>query len=82
MIVLNGHNLSIAEVWQAAALQSPCQLADDARPLIRRSRKLVESLAARTARDLRHQHRLRPVERLSRRARRTSRNISSICCII
>jgi histidine ammonia-lyase len=46
MIVFNGHNLSIAEVWQAAALQSPCQLDDDARPLIRRSRELVESLAA------------------------------------
>lgn len=46
MITLNGHNLSIAEVWQAAALQTPCALAAEARPLIQRSRQLVESLAA------------------------------------
>jgi len=25
-ITLNGHNLSIAEVWQGAALQAPCTL--------------------------------------------------------
>jgi len=43
---LNGHNLSIEEVWSVARLQSQCALADDARPLIRRSRELVESLAA------------------------------------
>ena len=46
MITLNGHNLSTAELWQAACLQSPCALATEARPLIRRSRQLVESLAA------------------------------------
>ena len=46
MIALNGHNLSIPEVWQVAALQVPCELAADARPLIHRSRELVESLAA------------------------------------
>ena len=46
MIKLNGHSLSIEEVWRVASLQSPCELAAEARPLIRRSRELVESLAA------------------------------------
>src|SRR6267142_1346899 len=46
MIKLNGHALSLEEVWQVASLQSPCELAPEARPLIRRSRELVESLAA------------------------------------
>src|SRR6266704_2308893 len=46
MIRLDGHNLSISEVWRVACLQSPCELADQARPQIRRSRELVESLAA------------------------------------
>src|SRR3954453_12483081 len=46
MIELNGHTLSIAEVWQAAALLSPCQLAEEAKPLVRRSRQLVEKVAA------------------------------------
>src|SRR5499426_81667 len=46
MIAFNGHNLTIDEVWQAAALQIQCSLADDARPRIRQSRQLVESLAA------------------------------------
>src|SRR5712672_1914754 len=46
MIALNGHNLSLAEVWQIASLQSACELAAEARPQIQRSRKLVESLAA------------------------------------
>lgn len=46
MITLNGHQLTTDELWQAARLQSPCSLADDARPLLRRSRELVESLAA------------------------------------
>ena len=46
MIALNGHNLSVADVWQIATLQSACALAEDARPLIQRSRQLVESLAA------------------------------------
>jgi histidine ammonia-lyase len=46
MITLNGHKLSLEEVWQVAALEQPCGLAAEARPLIRRSRELVESLAA------------------------------------
>jgi phenylalanine ammonia-lyase len=46
MIALNGHKLSISQVWQIASLQVPCELAGEARPLIRRSRELVESLAA------------------------------------
>src|SRR5256886_10587233 len=46
MIKLNGHALSLEEVWQVASLQSHCELATEARPLIRRSRQLVESLAA------------------------------------
>jgi len=46
MTTLNGHNLSTDELWRVACLKSPCALADDARPLIRRSRQLVESLAA------------------------------------
>jgi histidine ammonia-lyase len=46
MIRLNGHALSIEEVWRVASLNSPCELADEARPLLRRSRQLVESLAA------------------------------------
>ncbi len=46
MIALNGHNLTIGEAWQVACLKSPCALSDEARPLIHRSRQLVESLAA------------------------------------
>src|SRR6266481_1952573 len=46
MIKLNGHTLSLEEVWQVASQKSPCELAPEARPLIRRSRELVESLAA------------------------------------
>jgi phenylalanine ammonia-lyase len=46
MIALNGHTLSIPEVWEIASLKNSCALADEARPLIRRSRTLVESLAA------------------------------------
>jgi histidine ammonia-lyase len=46
MIALNGHTLSLAELWQVAGFHQPCALADDARPLIRRSRALVERLAA------------------------------------
>ena len=46
MIILDGHHLTITEVWLAAVRQSPCTLADTARPLIQRSRKLVEALAA------------------------------------
>src|SRR5437588_12309447 len=45
MIRLDGHNLSISEVWRIACLQTPCELADEARPQIRRSRELVESLS-------------------------------------
>lgn len=46
MITLNGHNLSLDEVWGVASLGQSCAIAEDARPLIRRSRELVESLAA------------------------------------
>ena len=46
MITFNGHNLTLEETWQIAVGRSPCALADDARPLVRRSRELVESLAA------------------------------------
>ena len=46
MITLTGHQLTTDELWQATRLQAPCSLADAARPLIRRSRELVESLAA------------------------------------
>ncbi len=46
MIALNGHKLSIVETWQISAQKTPCKLSPAARPLIRRSRKLVESLAA------------------------------------
>jgi len=46
MLILDGHNLSIEEVWRIARLQTPCALASQARPLLGRSRQLVESLAA------------------------------------
>ena len=46
VISLNGHNLSLDEVWQVAVLQSSCSLGHEAKPFIRRSRELVESLAA------------------------------------
>ncbi len=46
MIALNGHKLSISEVWQIASLKNSCALDNGARPLIRRSRELVENLAA------------------------------------
>jgi histidine ammonia-lyase len=46
MIALDGHKLSIPEVWQIATQQVPCELAAEARPLINRSRELVELLAA------------------------------------
>ncbi len=46
MTALNGHHLTIEEVWGVACLNSPCELSAEARPLIRRSRELVESLAA------------------------------------
>ena len=46
LIELDGHHLSIDELWRVACHNSPCALASDARPLIRRSRELVESLAA------------------------------------
>jgi histidine ammonia-lyase len=45
-MTLNGHALTIEEVWRVASLKAPCALGDEARPLIRRSRELVESLAA------------------------------------
>ena len=46
MISLNGHNLSVLETWQVATQAAPCELSAEARPLIQRSRQLVESLAA------------------------------------
>ncbi len=46
MIPINGHRLSLPEVWEVATHRADCELADEARPLIRRSRELVESLAA------------------------------------
>src|SRR5580698_7230387 len=46
MLTLNGHRLSIEEVWRVSCLQTPCALASEARPLLARSRQLVESLAA------------------------------------
>src|ERR1700761_939371 len=46
MISLNGHDLSIGDVWKISSLKAACQLSPKARPLIRRSRKLVEKLAA------------------------------------
>lgn len=46
MISLDGHGLEIGDVWAAACLGEPCELADGARDLMRRSRALVEKLAA------------------------------------
>jgi histidine ammonia-lyase len=46
MINLDGHKLSLDDVWSAACLQTSCELADHARSGVRRSRELVESLAA------------------------------------
>jgi histidine ammonia-lyase len=46
MISLSGHKLSVGEVWRIASLQQPCSVDAEARPLIRRSRQLVEELAA------------------------------------
>ncbi len=46
MIAFNGHTLTIDDVWQVAGRQTSCALAETARPLVRRSRELVESLAA------------------------------------
>lgn len=46
MIQLNGHKLTTDEVWQVAHLGQPCALAKAALPKMRRSRKLVEKLAA------------------------------------
>ena len=45
-IWLDGHQLTIPDVWQIATLRTPCALSDEARPLIRRSREFVETLAA------------------------------------
>ena len=46
MISLNGHTLTIQEVWVVSALEAPCALAAEARPSIRRSREWVEKVAA------------------------------------
>ncbi|MEP6663301.1 MAG: aromatic amino acid ammonia-lyase, partial [Verrucomicrobiota bacterium] len=45
-ITLNGHDFSIDDLWQIAALNAPCALAEEARPRMRASRELVEKLAA------------------------------------
>jgi len=46
MIELNGHDLSVEQVWEISSLKACCRISDQARPQIRSSRKLVESLAA------------------------------------
>ena len=46
MIALNGHKLSIAEVWQVATQNVACELDNDARPRIQQSRAFVEKVAA------------------------------------
>jgi histidine ammonia-lyase len=46
MKMLDGHDLSIEDVWCIGHLRSPCSLAAQARPLVARSRQLVESMAA------------------------------------
>ena len=46
MIALNGHHLTLVQAWDIAAGHEPCRLAPSARPMIRRSRQLVEKLAA------------------------------------
>ena len=46
VIPLDGHHLSLQDVWRVSCLQAPCALADSARPLVRRSRELVDKLAA------------------------------------
>jgi histidine ammonia-lyase len=46
MIALNGHTLSISELWKIASHHAQCEISSGALPLIRRSRQLVESLAA------------------------------------
>lgn len=46
MIELNGHQLTIPDLWAIAHRREPCRLADAARPLMRRSRALVEQVAA------------------------------------
>jgi histidine ammonia-lyase len=46
MITLDGHTLTPGKLWQVAVEQSPCRLAPSARRRMRRSRALVEKLAA------------------------------------
>ncbi|MGA2140253.1 MAG: aromatic amino acid ammonia-lyase [Verrucomicrobiia bacterium] len=46
MITLDGHSLTVADVWQVAHDAAPCELAVPARVLMRQSRALVEQLAA------------------------------------
>ncbi len=45
MIELNGHRLTIEDVWEVAVRLDAAELADDARPPMRESRELVETLA-------------------------------------
>jgi phenylalanine ammonia-lyase len=46
MIQLNGHRLTLNDLWAIAHRQSQCELAGDARDLMRQSRALVEKVAA------------------------------------
>ncbi len=46
MTTLDGHQLSIVEAWRVAHRLTSSELADDARPRIRKSSKFVEQLAA------------------------------------
>ncbi len=46
MIELNGHSLTIHDLWRIAHRQSPCQVPESAREPMRQSRALVEKIAA------------------------------------
>jgi len=45
MIELNGHDLTIPQLWRIALSQQPCRLAATARRRMRQSRAVVEKLA-------------------------------------
>ena len=46
MITLDGHSLTLADVWKIANDAVPCELAEPARVLMRQSRALVDKLAS------------------------------------
>jgi histidine ammonia-lyase len=46
MIALNGHGLTLLDLWTLSHRQASCSLADSARSLMRESRALVEKVAA------------------------------------